>query len=159
MNKIIIIFCIYYLFTSNLLAQITVEQYESEMQSFSVKKLDLQNEITDLKNEIEEMSNTIPELEQEVITAYRELYVLQYGEDFGHRVAYNQVWKGMSEEMMHDSWGEPDKIDSNVQSYGVFNQFYYGDVTFFFRDGKLIDWEESEEGGDEESIFYLNKRK
>ena len=159
MNKIIIILCIYYLITSNLLAQITVVEYESEMQSFSVKKIDLQIEITDLKNEIEAMRNLKPELELEVIIAYRELYVLKYGEEFGQRVSYNQVWKGMSEEMMHDSWGEPDKIDRNVQDYGVFNQWYYGDVTLFFRDGKLIDWEEGEEGSDDESIFYLNKRK
>lgn len=152
-------FVIFSIFFSNIVAQTTVEEYELEKASLSERKIELQGEISDLKSEIDKMHNLITELEQEVTTAYRELYVLKYGEEFGQRVAYNQVWKGMSEEMMDDSWGEPDSVDSNVQSYGVFNQWYYGDVTFFFRDGKLFDWDEAGTTNDENSLYYLNKRK
>ena len=141
-----------------ILTQITVEEYKSAKQALSVKKIELQNEIADLNSEIVELKNSIPELEQQLISAYRNLYIFKYGEEYGNRVAYNQVWKGMSEEMMKDSWGEPDKIESNIQNYGVFNQWYYGDVTFFFRDGKLIDWDETGKSSDDESIFFLNKQ-
>ncbi len=48
----------------------------------------------------------------------------------------------MTDEMVRDSWGKPDKIDKNVERWGVFTQWYYGNVTFFFRDGKLTEWDE-----------------
>ena len=73
-----------------------------------------------------------------------ELIKIKYGKKNGVRVASGMVWKSMTEEMLRDSWGEPDRIDSNKQSYGIFNQWYYGEITYFFRDGKLIDWEEGE---------------
>ena len=44
-----------------------------------------------------------------------------------------------------DSWGEPDRVDKNVEAWGTFAQWYYGEVTFFFKDGNLTDWEGEEE--------------
>ena len=53
----------------------------------------------------------------------------------------------MTEEMLIDSWGEPDKVNVDKFDYGTFSQYFYGDITYFFdRDGKLIDWEEGKEG-------------
>ena len=48
----------------------------------------------------------------------------------------------MTENMLNDSWGKPDKIDVNKEKWGVFSQWYYGNITYFFRDGSMIDWEE-----------------
>ncbi len=48
----------------------------------------------------------------------------------------------MTERMLKDSWGEPDKIDKNMEKWGVFTQWYYGNITYFFKNGKLIAWEE-----------------
>ncbi|MCX7797688.1 MAG: hypothetical protein N2249_03595 [Melioribacter sp.] len=72
-----------------------------------------------------------------------ELYVKKFGKVNGIRIYNKQVWKGMTEKMLLASWGKPDKIDKNIQKWGTFTQWYYGKVIFFFRDGKLIDFEES----------------
>jgi len=130
------------IFSFNSLAQITNEEYHREKDDLSIRKDQLNNEITDINFEIESLQNRIPELEQEIISAFRELYVLKYGEEISQRVAYKQIWTSMTDKMVRDGWGEPDKIDKNVKPWGVFTQWYYGNVTFFFRDGKLTDWDE-----------------
>jgi hypothetical protein len=123
-------------------AQMTEEEYSSKMESLTLQKKELIREIETLKSEIENLQNRIPELEQEMITAFRELYVLKYGEEIGQRVAFKQIWKGMTDEMVRDGWGEPDRIDKNVEAWGVFTQWIYGEIIFFFKDGKLTDWDE-----------------
>ena len=142
MLKINTIFLSLIIFSFNSLAQITNEEYNREIDGLNRKKDQLNNEITDIKIEIDSIRKMIPELEQQVITSYRELYVLKYGEEIGQRVAYKQIWTKMTDEMVRDGWGEPDKIDKNAKPWGVFTQWYYGDVTFFFKDGKLTEWNE-----------------
>jgi cell division protein FtsB len=131
------------LFSFTAFAQMTEEEYNSKKESLTLQKKELKSEIEKLKTEIDSLQNRIPELEQEIIIAFRELYVLKYGKEIGQRVAYKRIWKGMTDEMVRDGWGEPDRIDRNVEKWGVFEQWSYGNVTFFFRDGKLTDWEES----------------
>ncbi len=87
-------------------AQMTEEEYNSKMESLTLQKKELKREIETLKTEVESLHNRIPELEQEIITAFRELYVLKYGEDIGQRVAYKQIWKGMTDDMVRDGWGD-----------------------------------------------------
>jgi cell division protein FtsB len=123
-------------------AQMKEEEYNSNMESLSLQKKELKREIETLKTEIDSLQKSIPELEQDMMTAFRELYVLKYGEEIGQRVAYKQIWKGMTDEMVRDGWGEPDRIQKNVEAWGVFTRWIYGNVIFFFRDGKLTDWEE-----------------
>jgi hypothetical protein len=101
--------------------------------------------IKSLKFEIDSLNLLIPELKQRLSTEYRELYVMKYGNKYGPRVAQKQIWKGMKDEMVKDGWGSPDRIDKNVEPWGVFTQWYYGDIIFFFKNGKLIDWQEGPE--------------
>ena len=140
-------------------SQITMDEYKVEKEILQIKKSKLQKDISELKSGIDSLNLLLPESEQLINECFRELYILKYGDELGQRVAYSQIWKGMTENMMKDSWGEPDKIDKNVENWGVFTQWYYGEVIFFFRDGKLIDWEEGPEGKSDDSEFYLNKRK
>ncbi|MCH6574431.1 MAG: hypothetical protein IH795_04375 [Bacteroidetes bacterium] len=143
MHRTTLIFVVLFIFISlTTFAQMTKEEYNSKKESLTLQKKELKREIETLKTEIESFQNRIPELEQEIITAFRELFVLKYGEEISRRVAYKQIWKGMTHEMVRDGWGEPDKIDRNVEKWGVFEQWNYGNITFFFRDGKLTDWEE-----------------
>lgn len=143
MHRTILIFIVLiFLISLTTFAQMTEEEYDSKMESLTLQKKELKREIETLKTEVESLQNRIPELEQEMMTAFRELYVLKYGEDIGQRVAYKQIWKGMTDEMVRDGWGEPDRIDKNVEAWGVFTQWIYGEVIFFFKDGKLTDWDE-----------------
>lgn len=142
MLKINTIFLSLILFSFNSFAQLTEEEYLSKMESLTLQKKELYREIETLKSDIDSMQKSIPGLEQELITAFRELYVLKYGEEIGNRIAHKRIWKGMTDEMVRDGWGEPDRIEKNIEAWGVFTQWIYGDVIFFFRDGKLTDWEE-----------------
>ncbi len=143
MHRTTLIFVVLFIFISlTTFAQMTEEEYASKMESLTLQKKELSREMETLKTEIESLHNSIPELEQEIITAFRELFVLKYGEEIGRHVAYKQIWKGMTNEIVRDGWGEPDKIDRNVEKWGVFEQWNYGNVTFFFRDGKLTEWDE-----------------
>ena len=142
MLKINKIFFFLIIFSFNSFAQMTKEEYNSKKESLTFQKTELKRKIETLKTEIENLQNRIPELEQEIITAFRELFVLKHDEEIGRRVAYKQIWKGMTDEMVRDGWGEPDRIDRNVEKWGVFEQWFYGNVTFFFRDGKLTEWDE-----------------
>ena len=125
--------------------QQTVKDFNSEKVQLTTIKMQLQNEIAELKIEIDSLNNLIPQLEQNLFTAYRDLYVLKYGKEKGNKIAYKKIWKGMTDEMVLDSWGKPDHVEKNEEDWGTFTQWYYGDVIFFFRDGKLTDWEGEEE--------------
>ena len=126
-------------------AQQTGEDYDSEKEKLTANKIKLQNEIAELKIQIDSLNSIIPELEQKLTFELRELYILKYGEEIGNKIAYKQIWTGMTDKMVMESWGEPDRIDTNVEAWGTFTQWYYGDVTFFFKDGKLTDWEGEQE--------------
>ncbi len=142
MFKLNTIFLSLIIISLNSFAQMTEEEYNSKMESLTLQKKELIREIDTLKTEIDSMQKRIPELEQDVLTAYRELYVLKYGKEIGNRIAYKRIWKGMTDKMVRDGWGEPDRIEKKIEAWGVFTQWIYGDVIFFFRDGKLTDWEE-----------------
>lgn len=97
------------------------------------------------KSEVESLkvhSNKLTEQIGEANLEIEKLYTNKFGKETGRRIFNKQIWKGMTEKMLLASWGKPDKIDKNVEKWGVFTQWYYGNVTFFFRDGKLTDWEE-----------------
>ena len=125
--------------------QQTTEEYEIEKLNLTAHKYALQMEIAALKLQIDSLNSYFPELEQELTSAQHELYIIKYGEEIGNKIAFKQIWIGMTDEMVLESWGEPDRIDKNVEAWGTFTQWYYGDVTFFFKDGKLTDWEGEEE--------------
>ena len=132
-------------FSFSSFAQMTADEYKTEKENLTNKKAELTNEITNLKSEIDSLQKLAPQIEQDIAACNRDLYIIKYGKKIGQRVAYKRIWKGMTEEMLRDSWGKPDKIDKNVEKWGVFTQWNYGDVTFFFRDGKLTDWEGEQE--------------
>jgi len=143
MHRTTLIFTVLFIFISlTTFAQMREEEYNRERDELNIIRDQFKTEIAVINFEIESMRNRIPELEQEVLTSYRELFVLKYGKEVGEKVSYKQIWTGMTDEMVRDSWGEPDRIDKNKKPWGVFTQWYYGEVTFFFKDGRLTEWDE-----------------
>ena len=145
LKKLSVLIICFNLFSTASLAQMTQEEYDDELKSLETRKIELNNDISMLKSDIDSLNKLIPELEQELAVGYRELFELKYGKEIGQRIAYKRIWKGMTEEMVKDGWGEPDRIDKNVEPWGVFTQWIYGEIIFFFRDGKLTDWQEGPE--------------
>lgn len=109
----------------------------------SVKQLN-----KNLRSEIDSLKMLRDSLQKRLRMELRDLYIMRYGEEAGGKVAMGQIWTGMTEEMMRDSWGEPDSITVNDQKWGKYSQWYYGDITYFFKDGKLFEWENGKDSGE-----------
>lgn len=144
MNKFILILLgVFYL---NVSAQsessINKERYNFLYDSLTVEKERLLIEKETLVFEIDSMKNLLVELEERCKSARSEQLLKKYGREIGKRIVNGQVWKGMSERMLEDSWGKPDKITKNKEKWGTYTQWYYGSITYFFENGKMIDWEE-----------------
>jgi hypothetical protein len=119
--------------------------YESEFDSLLIAKKQNDFSKQNLIDEITELKKISSDLSEKIRLATLEiekLYTDRFGKDTGVRIYNKQIWKGMTEKMLQASWGKPDKIDKNIEKWGSFTQWYYGKITFFFRDNKLTDWEE-----------------
>ncbi len=118
---------------------------QSKIDSLTNKSQSIENRNQNLRKDIDSLQALRDSLQQKLRTELRDLYIMKYGQDAGSKVAMGQIWTGMSEEMMRDSWGKPDSIAVNKQKWGTYTQWYYGDIIYFFKDGKLFEWESPKE--------------
>ena len=102
-----------------------------------------------VKAEIDSLTNYLSELEKktnvnqdELADLKQKLYIKKYGKENGTRMSLGKVWKGMTLEMLEDEWGKPDKSHTDKHPWGIFTQLYYGDITYFFKNSVLTDWQE-----------------
>lgn len=62
---------------------------------------------------------------------------------FRNRIRKHEIWLGMTEEMALASRGAPDSINRDVGSWGVHEQWVYGDSTYlYFENGILTSWQD-----------------
>jgi hypothetical protein len=145
-TKSLILLVFYLVVESSLIyGQETKSDINNTKDSLITLKNSLQGEMKKLKYELDSLKKSLASFDDKISLKRQELMILRYGKENGERISKGQVWKGMTDRMLRDSYGEPDKIDKNVEKWGVFTQWYYGDITFFFRDGVLTDWEEKEQ--------------
>jgi hypothetical protein len=64
----------------------------------------------------------------------------KYGQTDADQIIAGKVWKGMTKDMVLDSWGKPKKIDRYIGKTSVKEEWYYRSKVLFIRDGKLIGW-------------------
>jgi hypothetical protein len=143
----ILLFIFITLFTANIFAQSETQKMSKErfnflVDSLSTEKNNLLTEKEKLLVEIDSLENFIEELKPQLESSRRKELVRKYGKEIGYRIAGGKVWKGMTEKMLKDSWGKPDRITKNKEKWGIFTQWYYGAITYFFKNGKMTDWEE-----------------
>ena len=122
--------------------KIDKERYNFLTDSLMTKKSLLISEKETLIAEIDSLKNRLVEIEEECKSARITQLFRKYGSKVGKQIVNGQVWKGMTEKMLEDSWGKPDRITKNKEKWGLFTQWYYGNITYFFRDGIMTDWEE-----------------
>lgn len=139
---IIIIFSLISLSGVKAQAKISSEQMQEQKDSLTAYKDYLKRFIESLKKDLDTLTKHRDYLDEKIKLEYEKLYVKKYGKEHGTMVAEGRIWKGMTESMLRDSWGKPDKTNTDKFKYGVFTQYEYGDITFFFRDKILIDWED-----------------
>ena len=129
--------------------KINEKQYGAQIDSLQVLKISLTKVNQQMEKEIDSLKKVSDGLDKKLNKAQSELkkvqhsfYIKKYGKENGNRIFERKVWKGMTESMLKDSWGKPDKTHQNNYKWGVFTQLYYGDITYFFKNGKLTDWQE-----------------
>ncbi|MEB2785547.1 hypothetical protein U3A59_12915 [Algoriphagus sp. E1-3-M2] len=74
--------------------------------------------------------------------ARREKFIKKYGQTNGEKIAKKLIWIGMTEEMLIDSWGNPQDINSTVTRYGSEKQYDYGGGQYVYvENGKVDAWQ------------------
>lgn len=136
-------FIIIVIFTLILSAQNSFAQTQGNNPSnIEVNKEELIKKNDQTKHEIDSLKIVLKNLDANLKKHLKILYTLKYGKKNGIRVSIGSVWKGMTEDMLNDSWGKPDRTNKIKSKWGLFTQLYYGDITYFFKNGELIEWEE-----------------
>lgn len=83
------------------------------------------------------------EVTPEPLTAEQDKYaflVQKYGKENADQIRARKVWKGMTKDMILDSWGKPKQIDRYIGKTSVKEEWYYRTRVLFVQDGKLVGW-------------------
>ncbi|PJA99250.1 MAG: hypothetical protein CO128_04155 [Ignavibacteriales bacterium CG_4_9_14_3_um_filter_30_11] len=126
------------LFSQNLFSQ----SINDSLSTTNSQKEYIIKDNTKIKNEIDSLKLVLKNLDVILNNNLKNLYILKYGKEDGIRVANKQVWNGMTEQMLQDGWGKADTVNANSYKWGIYTQWIYGDITLFFKNGKLFEWEE-----------------
>jgi hypothetical protein len=65
----------------------------------------------------------------------------KYGTDIASRILAMKVWKGMTTEMVLDSWGNPLKINRVISGNNVKEEWHYRSSLLYMENDYLIDWD------------------
>jgi len=64
----------------------------------------------------------------------------KYGTNIAARLNQGKIWKGMTAEMVKDSWGKPVKINRVIESNLVKEEWIYRNTWIYFENNTLVDW-------------------
>jgi hypothetical protein len=122
--------------------QIQKDSLVSLKDSLAISNTSAKAEIDSLSAYLSNLDKKLDVNQNELLELKNKLYVKKYGKENATRIALGKIWKGMTLEMLEDEWGKPDKSHTDKHPWGVFIQLYYGDITYFFKNSILTDWEE-----------------
>lgn len=64
----------------------------------------------------------------------------KYGTDMASRLIDGKIWKGMTGEMVRDSWGKPSKINRVISSNTIKEEWIYRSTWLYIEDDVLMTW-------------------
>ncbi len=64
----------------------------------------------------------------------------KYGSGIGDRIYEGKIWKGMTAEMVKDSWGSPRKINRIISGTGIREEWQYNNTWLYIQDDILTQW-------------------
>lgn len=64
----------------------------------------------------------------------------KYGSSMAARLDAGKIWKGMTTEMVQDSWGTPQKINRVISGNNIREEWIYRNSWLFFENDRLIEW-------------------
>lgn len=64
----------------------------------------------------------------------------KYGSDIASKMMAMKIWKGMTAEMVQDSWGSPRKIDRVINGNDVNEKWIYPNSWLYIENDRLVEW-------------------
>jgi hypothetical protein len=64
----------------------------------------------------------------------------KYGKSIAERLDARKIWRGMSAEMVRDSWGTSDQIDREISGNTVRERWIYRNTLLYLENNTLINW-------------------
>jgi hypothetical protein len=74
--------------------------------------------------------------------AAKQRLVSKYGAKNAAMILEGKIWLGMTSAMAKESWGEPEKVNRTVGTYGQHEQWIYGQTYLYFENGILKTWQD-----------------
>jgi hypothetical protein len=85
----------------------------------------------------ESVQRSVPELKRTERHTYLQN---KYGADIASRMLAMKIWKGMTGEMVQDSWGNPRKINRIISGNNVQEEWIYNSSWLYIENDILVDW-------------------
>ncbi len=64
----------------------------------------------------------------------------KYGTNVAAKLNEGKIWRGMTAEMVKDSWGTPQKINRVISGNNVREEWIYRNTWLFFQNDRLREW-------------------
>ena len=82
-------------------------------------------------------------LTEKTIKAERKVALTKkYGSSVATRILEGKIWIGMTEQMLLESWGQPEDINTTVTRYSSRKQYVYGSGRYVYvENGKVDAWQ------------------
>jgi len=64
----------------------------------------------------------------------------KYGSNMAAKLLSGKIWKGMSAEMVRDSWGSPQKINRAINGNTIKEEWIFKNTWLFIQDDYLVEW-------------------
>jgi len=64
----------------------------------------------------------------------------KYGSNLASKLNQGKIWKGMSAEMVSDSWGTADKVNRIVSGNVIKEEWIYRNTWLYFENNILLEW-------------------
>lgn len=64
----------------------------------------------------------------------------KYGTSMAARIYSGKIWKGMTSEMVKDSWGTPSRINKVIRGNTIKEEWIYRNTWLYIVDDTLVDW-------------------
>ncbi len=77
---------------------------------------------------------------QRPVTDRRTWLTNKYGSDIASRMMAMKVWKGMTAEMVQDSWGTPRKINRVISGNDIKEEWIYSSSWLYIENDRLVEW-------------------
>ena len=80
-----------------------------------------------------------PEQQQQEVSRFTYLEN-KYGTSMAARLNSGKIWRGMTAEMVRDSWGKPIRINRVIQNDVVKEEWIYANTWLYIENNNLIEW-------------------